>query len=362
MHFWDYVLETKFKDAESYCREKNTEIGLVVSQERDRYKVFTKKNKILAEVSGKMEYFAVSPLDFPAVGDIVVVKTCNGESKGIIEEILPRKNYISRKEVTGRKKDENILNFQVIASNVDSVFIVQSLDSNFSPRRVERYLVVIKESKARPIILLSKRDLLSEKEAEEKIGLIIKESPEVKVLAYSAVENTGINEIKSEISAGDVFCMLGSSGAGKSTLINTLLGQDLLEVSEVRSYDSKGRHTTSRRQMMFIDGGSALIDTPGMREIGICDGESSPDEIFQEIQKIAGQCRFADCTHRSEPGCMVRAALENGLIEKKRYDSYLKLNREKNFLAKTKPSARGYKNEREKKIAKISRQRKDFFG
>ncbi len=348
MHFWNHVLSTKYYELNDYCSNKDTDIGIVTSQEKDRYRVFAEKSEIFAELSGKMEYFAASPEEYPAVGDIVSIKLTDNGNKGVIQEILPRKNFLARKEA-GTKT----VSCQLIAANIDKVFIVQGLDNNFNPRRIERYLSAIEGSKVNVTVLLSKKDLVAEQELEDKISQVW--APGIPVLTYSALSAEGIEEVKKEISPGEVFCFIGSSGAGKSTLINKLLEKEVLKVREVKDFDSKGRHTTSRRQMIFLSDKSALIDTPGMREFGLYDPETDIDAVFMEISQLSRLCRFADCTHRSEPGCEVLKALENGLIDKKRYKSFIKLSKEKEHILKTKSAARKDKNEWEKKIAKLSR-------
>ncbi|MBN1619614.1 ribosome small subunit-dependent GTPase A [candidate division WOR-3 bacterium] len=350
MHFWNYVLRTKYCELKDYCTKKDTEIGIVTSQEKDRYRVFNENSEIFAEISGKLEYFAASPEEYPAVGDIVSLKLTDGGSKGIILEIFPRRNFLARKGA-GIKT----LFCQIIAANVDRVFIVQGLDNNFNPRRIERYLSAIDGREIQKTVLLSKSDLLCEKELAESIRQITACAPDIRVLAYSALSAEGVEGVKSEISPGEVFCFIGSSGAGKSTLINTLLEKELLKVREVKEFDSKGRHTTSRRQMIFLSKKSALIDTPGMREFGLYDPETDIDAVFTEISELSELCRFSDCTHTVEPGCEVLKALESGLIDKKRYKSFVKLSKEKEYILKTKSAARKDKNEWEKKIALLTR-------
>ncbi|MBN2363530.1 ribosome small subunit-dependent GTPase A [candidate division WOR-3 bacterium] len=361
MHFWFDVCKTKYIDAENECKCKSLDLGLVISQERDRYKVLTSFAEITAEISGKLEYFASTPFDYPAVGDLVAVKTCSDNSPGIIQEIMPRQNFLARKEAGSGKKPTYIASGQIIAANVGTAFIVQGLDGNFNPRRIERYLTAINNSGIRPVVLLSKSDLVEDEELFEKTDLILKAAPGIAVIPYSSLNGNGIERILNELITGETFCLIGSSGTGKSTLINVLAGEQILETACVREKDSRGRHTTSRRQMIFLKDKIALIDTPGMREFGLFDEDADLDSVFEEISELSSRCKYADCTHVHEPGCSVLQAIEEGCLDQKRYKSYLKLRKEMEYESKLKSSARNDKNEWEKRIAKLARQRRDII-
>jgi len=257
--------------------EQGFSIARVIEENRGSYRIKTATHEMPAEISGKLRFTAESREDLPAVGDWVAVSTFDDNTRAVIHAVLPRKTLIARK-AAGERTEK-----QIIAANVDIIFIVQGLDHNFNPRRLERYLVVAHESGATPVVLLSKADLLSPQELQVRKQEAAAVSAGAQVIAYSAATGDGLDEIKRLITEGVTVCLIGSSGVGKSTLINTLAGEELLETGSVREDDSRGRHTTVRRQMVFLPGGGILIDTPGMRELGLWHAESSLDVTFPEI-------------------------------------------------------------------------------
>lgn len=301
-------------------------IARVAAEHKELYSVLLDGAVVPAEVTGRLMYSAEHRRDFPAVGDWVAVQHFEGSS-AIIHHILPRRTVISRK-TSGKEFDE-----QLIAANVDLVFIVQSLDNSYNLRRLERFLVVATESGARPVVLLSKADLIGTDELAVRIAEVTAVSPGVHIIAYSAKTLDHVGEIRTLIDAETTVCFVGSSGVGKSTLINRLIGADVLETFEVREEDSKGRHTTTRRQLLPLEGGGFVIDTPGMRELGLWSVSGSLEEVFPEIAERSSSCRFTDCTHTHEPGCAVRAGVESGDVAPERYDSYLKLKKEAEYVA-----------------------------
>lgn len=258
--------------------------------------------------------------DYPAVGDWVVFRAMLGEKKAVIDYVLPRRTKFSRK-VPGAKTEE-----QVVASNIDTLFIMSSMNQEFNPRRIERYLTLAWESDASPVIILSKADLchdIKEKRTEaESIAF------GVPVHYISAVTKKGLDELKQYFGENKTAAIVGSSGVGKSTLINSLLGEERLKVKNTTDYKDKGLHTTTRRELIILPDGGLIIDTPGMRELQLWDGSEGVSEVFADIEAIASNCRFADCKHDSEPGCAVREALKSGEIESGRYKSYQKLQKE----------------------------------
>lgn len=322
--------------------EQGFTIARVMEENRESYVVKTATHEMPAEISGKLRFTAESRGSFPTVGDWVAVNTFDGETQAIIHAVLPRKTLIARKSA-GQRTD-----IQPIAANVDIIFIVQGLDHNFNPRRLERYLVVARESGATPVVLLSKADLLAPQELQERKEEAAAVSAGAPVIAYSAETGEGLDEIRRYITEGITVCLIGSSGVGKSTLINALAGEQVLETGGVREADSRGRHTTARRQMVFLPGGGILIDTPGMRELGLWHAESSLDETFPKIAELAEACKFSDCTHTHEPACAVRAAVENGTLDAGRYASYTKLRKEAERM-----------NERSTVAGMLERKRKD---
>jgi ribosome biogenesis GTPase len=298
------------------------QLARVTTVDKESYIIRGEGNEVRAELTGKRIYSASSPLDYPTVGDWVYVQYFDDDSFAVIHEIIPRRTLLKRK--TSGKRIE----FQLIAANIDTAFIMQSLDSNYNLQRLERYLVVINESNIRPIILLSKSDLLPQNEIDVKLAEIQKRMPDVMTASFSNLNHSGVDVVSKLLIEGETFCLLGSSGVGKTTLLNNLIGEEAFDTQSIREKDSKGKHTTSRRQLIILDDGAILIDTPGMRELGAFDVESGIDTTFNEITELSKQCRFTDCSHTQEDGCAVLAALHDGLIPKKRYENFIKMVKE----------------------------------
>jgi len=322
----------------------------VTAEHRGKYSLSTGDGDMPGEPAGRLRYCAESREDLPSVGDWVTATVLDGGDRAVIHHVLPRRTEIKRKEA-GNRYDG-----QVIAANVDTVFIVQGLDGDFNIRRLERYLVLALESGADPVVLLSKSDLCTGAGLKEKSELAEKVSAGFPVHSFSSLAGDGLDGVRRHMEPGKTVCFIGSSGAGKSTLINDLAGKELLATASVRDWDSKGRHTTAARQMLFLPDGCIVIDTPGMREIGLLDASSAPDTVFPEIAERARECRYGDCTHTSEPGCAVLEALEAGEIDERRYQSYLKLRREAHHSASKHDLGLSLKKKRrEKKFAKMVR-------
>jgi ribosome biogenesis GTPase len=297
-------------------------LARITAVDRESYIILGEAGESRAELTGRLMYSAGSPLDYPTVGDWVYVQYLDYDSFAVIHEIVPRKTVLKRK-TPGEKVE-----FQLIAANIDTAFIMQSLDANYNLQRLERYLVVTGQSDIHPVILLSKSDLLSENELNEKLLEIKKRLPDIRVVSFSNLDSSGLDMVRQLLKAGETFCLLGSSGVGKTTLLNSLIGEEAFETRSIREKDSKGRHTTTRRQMTILDSGAILIDTPGMRELGAFGVEAGIDATFNEIAELAGECRFTDCSHTKEKGCAVLAAVQDGTIPEKRYNNYMKMVRE----------------------------------
>jgi len=314
-----------FKDKIDPTKLIEYQIARVVTVSKDSYIIRNEKKDVFAEITGKFKFNADSPLDYPTVGDWVYAKYLNQDSFAAINEIFPRKTILKRK--TSGKKIE----FQLIAANIETAFIVQSLDYNYNLRRLERYLAMINESNIRPVVLLSKNDLLSPMDVGEKISEIHTVMPDIQIVAFSNITNSGLSEVEELLIPGETFCLLGSSGVGKTSLLNTLLAEARFEVQAIREKDGKGRHTTARRQLNILKNGAMLIDTPGMRELGNIGLESGINNTFGEIAKLSRQCRFNNCSHIQEDGCAVLAALKDGTISQERYQNYIKMNKESTY-------------------------------
>jgi ribosome biogenesis GTPase len=311
-----------FRDNVDPERLAGLEISRVIAVHKDSYTINNGENDVLAELVGKMIYSAASPIEFPTVGDWVLADFYDEKTFSIIHEILPRKSLLKRK-TPGKKID-----FQLIAANIDTAFIIQSLDQDFNLRRLERYLVMINESNIRPIVLLSKSDLLTSEDVANRIGEIQKIIPRLHVQPFSNKNESGWKKVKDLLNPGRTYCLLGSSGVGKTTLLNNLIGKSIFATKTVREKDGKGRHATTYRQLIRLDCGAMVVDTPGMRELGNFSVKLGLDETFTEITALSEKCQFNDCTHVNEKGCAVLNALENGRLSEKRYQNYIKMNKE----------------------------------
>jgi ribosome biogenesis GTPase / thiamine phosphate phosphatase len=290
------------------------------------YRVLTESGEWLARVSGRLRHEAGVRADFPAVGDWVAVEPPVDEGDARIRAVLPRFSRFSRR-AAGDPTEE-----QVVAANIDTVFIVGGLDRNFNPRRIERYLLVAWDSGASPVILLNKADLVDD--PLPFVDEVRRLGPAVPVHAVSTRRPETLAGLRTYLSSGQTAALLGSSGVGKSSIVNQLVGRDLLATQDVRATDSRGRHTTTSRQLVVLPEGGVLIDTPGMRELQLWETGEALGGAFADIEERAADCRFRDCSHRTEPGCAVRRAVEAGEIPPERVESYHKLRAEQGYQAR----------------------------
>ncbi|MGH4121319.1 ribosome small subunit-dependent GTPase A [Clostridium sp.] len=281
---------------------------------------------MLSEISGKLRHETMDGEEFPSVGDFVVVSLRPSEMRATIHKVLPRKSKFSRK-VAGTNTKE-----QIVASNIDTIFLVNSLNKDFNVRRIERYLIIALESGASPVILLSKADLCVD--LDEKLRETEKVAVGVPIHIVSAIDNRGMDDLSQYLKPGITIALLGSSGVGKSTLLNYLAGETVQETKEVRADDDRGRHTSTSREMFILDNGAIMIDTPGMRELQLWGGTEGISEAFEDIEALASKCRFSDCMHKKEPDCAIKKALEDGIIDEKRLKSYLTLQKESIMIEK----------------------------
>ncbi|MGM9589182.1 MAG: ribosome small subunit-dependent GTPase A [Faecousia sp.] len=316
-------------------------IGRITLQEKGIYRICTSAGEQKALVSGKFQFEAQSVSDYPAVGDYVMV-SCADPDMAIIHQVLPRKSLFVRK-AAGTSKTE-----QVVAANIDTVFLCMSLNNDFNLRRLERYLAVAWESGADPVVLLTKADLcedLFRKQCEVEAIAV-----GVPILITSAMDPDGYGQIMPYVTAGRTVAFVGSSGVGKSTLINRLLGEERLATDGLRN-DDKGHHTTTHRELLLLPNGAMVIDTPGMRELGMWDAASGVEQTFADIEALASRCRFRNCSHTNEPGCAVRDAIRRGELDDGRWQSYQKLKNENAYAA----DSESYLAAKEKKFREISK-------
>lgn len=312
-------------------------IGRVSVENKSNYRVITSDGEYEGILRGKT-LSGFDGAEFPKVGDWVKVKKIADEGKVVLEEILPRVTKISRKSPGDESE-------QVIVSNIDVIFIVQSLPDDFNLRRLERYLVIAKQSGADPVVILSKIDLNSDyqKMVAEANAVV---SNTALIIPVSAKTGQGMEELKRMIQPGITFVFLGSSGVGKSSLVNAIIGQELQATNDIREKDGKGRHTTTKREMLVLKDGGILIDTPGMRELALWADEEDLAKSFTDIEALTYSCQYSNCDHEKSSGCAIKAALDDGTLSEARYQSFLKLKKEQAHL-----DSKGDKQkEREKKI------------
>jgi ribosome biogenesis GTPase / thiamine phosphate phosphatase len=314
-----------FENHYEHYRNQDYSVMRIIRENREKYIACNDTGEFSCEVTGKFRFENESKSQFPAVGDWVVASIVPGEKKAMIHAILPRKSIFSRK-VAGEITEE-----QPVAANIDTIFIITGLDLNYNLRRIERYLSMAWDSGAMPVMLLNKADLCSE--AEQRRHEVESVAAGVDVYTLSAHNRKELEQLKKYIQPGRTIAFLGSSGVGKSTIINSLLGTDRLKVNEVSDTGSRGRHTTTFRELIFLPGGGMVIDTPGMRELQVWGDEEGVERVFNDIRELADNCRFKDCSHENEPGCAVREAITNGSLEAKRFENYLKLKKEFAYLS-----------------------------
>jgi ribosome biogenesis GTPase / thiamine phosphate phosphatase len=318
---WTPALAEEF---EPHARQ-GLDAGRVAVVHRDLCGVYTPMGELWSEVSGRMRHEAASRAQLPVTGDWVVLRPWPSEGRATIHAVLPRRSVFSRK-AAGAITEE-----QVVAANADSVFLVCGLDRDFNLRRIERALVLAAESGAEPVVVLTKADLCDDPAARRADVLGVASA--VAVHAVSSVTGDGLAGLAPYVAAGRTVALVGSSGVGKSTLVNRLLGSEAQPTAEVRAHDGRGRHTTTRRELIPLAGGGWIIDTPGLRELQLWADENALPAAFADVDVVAAECRFRDCRHESEPGCAVRDALAGGRLSADRYASFLKLRKELHHLA-----------------------------
>jgi len=303
-------------------------IARVTSEHKGVYKIKDAETDYLAKVTGKQMFTALSREDYPVVGDWVAVIKVDKE-QAVVRGVLPRKTILKRK-YSGKNKT------QIIATNIDVAFVIESVDRDFNLNRIERYFAIADDGGVKPAIILNKIDLISKEELDEKLTQIKNRFGEVDFITTSNVTNEGLDELKNYMTKRKTYCFLGSSGVGKSSLINKLLGENTIETKEISSYTGRGKHTTTTREMYFLGNGAIVIDNPGIREVGLTDSSEGVSSLFDEIVALGKECKFIDCTHIHEPGCEVLSALESGNLDQEKYSNYIRLKGETEHYEMTK--------------------------
>jgi ribosome biogenesis GTPase / thiamine phosphate phosphatase len=317
---WNSFFENQF---EQY-RNQNYSPMRIIRENREKYIAYSEAGELICEISGKYRFDTISKANFPTAGDWVAGAVRTGEMKATIHALLSRKSVFSRK-VAGQITDE-----QVVAANIDTIFIVTGLDLNYNLRRIERYLAMAWNSGATPVIILNKSDLCPE--AEIRKSEVESIAFGVDIYTLSATQNIGIEFLNKYIRPGETVAFLGSSGVGKSTIINSLLGTNKLKVNEVSDLGSRGRHTTTYRELILLPNGGIVVDTPGMRELQVWGDEEALKQVFDDIEELASNCRFSNCNHENEPGCAILEAVNNGTLDPGRLESFYKLKKEFSYL------------------------------
>jgi ribosome biogenesis GTPase / thiamine phosphate phosphatase len=296
-------------------------VGRVTQEHKERYVVSTGENELDAEITGNMRFSANSRADFPSVGDWVTM-TIYDPDLAIIHSILPRKSVLER-QMVGKFGEK-----QIIATNIDVAFIIQSIDNNFNINRLERYLTICYSAKIEPVLVISKIDLSTETDIQNAIRKLEIRDKKVKYILLSNLTLHGLDKILEVLEKGKTYCVVGSSGVGKSTLINNLLKKNILKTGQISQSTNKGRHITEHRELFVLENGGIIIDTPGMKELGVTDNIEGIKTAFQEIFDLSLKCKYPDCKHNDEKGCAVIEALNNGTIDKDSFDNFIRIQSE----------------------------------
>jgi len=308
-------------------------VARVIFESRGAYKIKNANGEYFAKITGKQMFRASGREDYPAVGDWVAIKELdNGQA--VIQNILPRMTIIKRKYGDKNRLGEKDKT-QIIATNIDVAFIVESVDRDYNLNRFERYCAIVKSGGVTPAIVLNKTDLISKKELDERFAQIKNRIPDVITVLTSTIHDDGMDDLKKCIERGKTYCFLGSSGVGKSSLVNQLLGKDLIKTEDISSYSHRGKHVTTNRQMYFLENGGIVIDNPGIREVGLTDMGDGIDDFFDEITTLSRRCKYVDCTHTHEPGCEILAAVKSGDLDEEKYSNYVNLKKETQYYEMT---------------------------
>ncbi len=312
-------------------------IARVIVEHKGVYKIKNKDGEYSAKVTGKQMFTASSREDYPAVGDWVAITILN-KDQAIINKVLPRQTVIKR-------KSNNTDDVQVIATNIDVAFVVESIDRDYSLNRLERYFAIANDEGIKPTIILNKVDLIPKENLGLKLTEIRKRFSDTDIILTSTITEEGLDELREYVTKRKTYCFLGSSGVGKSSLINKLLEEDIIKTKDIGSRTGRGKHTTTNREMYFLKNGGIVIDNPGMREVGMTNTNIGIDNLFDEIIILSEKCKFSDCTHVHESGCEVLSALESNKLDKNKYNNYINLKKETEFyeMSKIEKKEKNYK-------------------
>ena len=326
-------------------------VARIIAVHKDRYEIVCNNGQGFAKIKRGIYYDNPDSI-YPTTGDFVLIEW-NDSGDSMIYETLKRKSSFSRTASSSdRNKELHNQHEQLVAANFDYVFIMQSVNNNFNINRIERYLSLAWESGGIPVIILTKSDLVSN--IQEYIDEVQDVAFGVDVYAVSTITKEGLDDIKKYFTKGNTIVFLGSSGVGKSTLVNTLYGKEVMKTSEIREDDSRGRHTTTSRNLIMLPNGAMVIDTPGMRELGMWDAEAGISKTFSDVEQYIGMCKYTDCTHTNEPGCKILEAIERGELSRERFDQYIKLQKESRYNT----NSEQYLREKKEKFKAISKMNK----
>jgi len=330
-----------FEDNRNSTVDNNLTPARIIAEHKGLYILRNETSEFSAKITGKMMFTASSIEDYPAVGDWVLI-TIVDVGQVIIRELLPRKTVLIRK--SAGKSDT-----QIIASNIDIAFIIQSPDRDYNLNRFERYLSLAESGNIKPVIVLNKTDLISASDIEIKLDELKTRFKNTDIYTTSTVTGKGIVDFKKNIKPGVTYCFIGSSGVGKSSIINMLISENLIKTGEISSYTNRGKHITTHRELFVLESGGLLIDNPGMREIGVVDSEAGIKNVFSEFHDLSKKCKFSNCTHMNEPNCAILEAINSGTLDKDKYDNYINLLKENEYNTLTKLEKR----EKDRKFGKF---------
>lgn len=348
----DFGYDMFFESNRKKLKLDGFSVARVIAEYKGAYKVKNPTSEYLAKITGKQMFSALSREDYPAVGDWVAITELDAE-RAVIHGVLPRRTMIKRKY---SNKNET----QIIATNIDVAFVIESVDRDYNLNRFERYFAIAKDGGVKPAIILNKIDLISEEELDSKLTQIKNRFNDIDVVPTSTITNEGLDELKKHISRRKTYCFLGSSGVGKSSLINKLLGESIIKIKDISLRTGKGKHATTSREMYFLENGGIVIDNPGMREVGMTDMSIGIDNLFEEIVALAKKCRYVDCTHIHEPGCEVLSVLKSGKLDESKYSNYISLKKEAEHYGMTELEKRGKDRQFGKFIKTAKKQLKEY--